>query len=151
MHVRPAALADVPSLAKALAPLPLFLRYGLGEASLVRRWAEALAVGEGLVVAEEDGEPRGLCWYLPRGAFALGGYLRTLAVVPKAQGHGVGGMLLRAYEEASRGAQGGLFLLVSDFNLEAQRFYSRHGYQEAGRLPGLVVKDVTELIYWKRG
>ena len=40
--------------------------------------------------------------------------------------------------------------LVSDFNTDAQHFYERHGYVRAGALAGLVLPDVTELIYWKR-
>ena len=32
----------------------------------------------------------------------------------------------------------------------AVRFYARAGYAERGRLPGLVLADVDELIYHKR-
>ncbi len=42
------------------------------------------------------------------------------------------------------------FLLVSDFNEDAQRFYEREGYLRVGPLPGLVLPDVAELLYWKR-
>jgi hypothetical protein len=43
-----------------------------------------------------------------------------------------------------------LFLLVSDFNHDAQRFYQRQGYQQIGAIPGYVLPDVSELIFRKR-
>jgi len=43
-----------------------------------------------------------------------------------------------------------LFLLVSDFNEAAQRFYLSHGYQAGGRLAAFVKPDIDELVYWKR-
>jgi hypothetical protein len=42
------------------------------------------------------------------------------------------------------------FLLCSDFNISAQAFYERHGWTRVGALPGLVLPDVAELVYWKR-
>jgi ribosomal protein S18 acetylase RimI-like enzyme len=150
MVIRKAVLGDVPALAKVLSPLPLFTKYGFLEATLKERWSLAVERGEQLLVAEAEAVPVGLCWYQQRGAFAVGAYLRTLAVAESAQRKGTGKELLGAYEHACQGAPGGLFLLVSDFNLDAQRFYARHGYREVGKLPGLVKKDVTELVYWKR-
>src|SRR4051794_9132720 len=98
--VRPAKAQDLPVLAAALAPLPLFARYNATPAGLARRWAEALAAGEPLLVAEEGGVALGLCWFRRDGTFSTGAYLRTLAVVPAAQGRGVGKALLSAYEAA---------------------------------------------------
>jgi ribosomal protein S18 acetylase RimI-like enzyme len=150
VSVRRAVSSELPLLAKALAPLPLFTRYRLSEEALRARWEAALAADEPLLIAAEGEELLGLCSFLPQGAFAMGAYLRTLAVVPGAQGRGVGARLLEGFEQACQASRGGCFLLVSDFNAGAQRFYARHGYNEVGRLSGLVVPDVTELVYWKR-
>jgi hypothetical protein len=43
-----------------------------------------------------------------------------------------------------------LFLLVADFNTDAQQFYQRRGYEQVGAIPAYVLPDVTELIYRKR-
>jgi ribosomal protein S18 acetylase RimI-like enzyme len=103
-----------------------------------------------LLVAEGPVGLLGLCWFLPAGTLALGGYLRLLAVVGEAQDAGVGGELLRAFEAEVGRASRHAFLLVSDFNHGAQRFYERHGYARVGAIPGLVLPDVAELVYWRR-
>lgn len=156
MELRPAVATDVPALAEGLAALPLLQRYGRGAAHLERDLTAALGRGDGLLVAVAPGAPAevarplGLAWFTHQGTLGLGGYLRLMAVLPGAQARGVGAALLGAFEAevAARSAHG--FLLCSDFNAPAQRFYERHGWQRCGALPGLVLPEVAELIYWKR-
>ena len=148
--IRALTPVDVAPLARALAGLPLLARYGTTAARLEATLGAALARGERLRVAEEGGAPAGLAWFLPAGTLALGGYLRLIAVVGGAQGRGTGAALLAAFEEETARESAHAFLLVSDFNADAQRFYARHGYQRVGELPGLVLPDVGELLYWKR-
>jgi ribosomal protein S18 acetylase RimI-like enzyme len=105
--------------------------------------------GESVLVFD-DGVPRGLAWFVPGGTLGIGGYLRLLAVAPDAHGRGVGTALLAAHEAAVAATARHAFLLVSDFNAAARRFYERHGYRQVGALPGLVLPDVAELLYWKR-
>jgi ribosomal protein S18 acetylase RimI-like enzyme len=150
VEIRPLAPADVPALADGLAALPLMVRYGRDARALSRALEAALARGEGLLVAAEGGAPAGLAWFLPAGTLALGGYLRLIAVLAGGEGKGVGAALLRAFEAETARASAHAFLLVSDFNEAAQRFYGREGYQRVGALPGLVLPDVAEVLYWKR-
>lgn len=150
MTIRPLTPADVPALAADLARLPLLQRYDRSEPALAADLGQALARGDRMLVEESDGLVRGLCWCLPTGAFGMGGYLKLLAVSPGALGRGVGPALLAAFEAEVTRTGRNAFLFVSDFNAGAQRFYQRHGYQRVGALPGLVLPDVTELIYWKR-
>jgi len=147
--IRPATPQDLQSLGPPLSQLALFTAYGMDAAALSNRWIDGLARGDGLLIAEAKGQCLGLCWYLRRGVFGSAGYLRTLALVPEALGKGVGPLLLDAYEKGCDTPSGGWFLLTSDFNQGAQRFYQRHGYSEIGRLPGFAVPHVTELIFWK--
>ncbi|HTN53145.1 MAG TPA: GNAT family N-acetyltransferase [Anaeromyxobacter sp.] len=148
--IRPLAPEDLPALARGLAALPLMARYGRGAEQLEAALQGALGRGEGLLVAEEAGALAGLAWFLPAGTLALGGYLRLIAVLGAAQGQGVGAALLAAFEAETARASAHAFLLVSDFNADAQRFYGRHGYARVGTLPGLVLPGVGEVLYWKR-
>ena len=148
--VAPAAPEDFEALAEPLAGLPLFVPYGYTAPTLKERWLKAHARGEGFLIAQEGGERLGLAWFLPSGTFGSGAYLRTLALIPGAQGRGVGVALLEGFEHASALALGGFFLLASDFNPRVHRFYERHGYQEVGRLPGFAAAAVSEVIFWKR-
>jgi GNAT superfamily N-acetyltransferase len=148
--IRPFTAADAAPLARALAALPLMQRYGRDEAALARDLAAALARGDGLAVAGDARGLAGLAWFLPSGTLGMGAYLRLIAVVPGREGEGVGAALLAAFEQAAAVAGKHAFLLVSDFNAGAQRFYERHGWARSGAFPGLVLPDVTELVYWKR-
>ncbi|MFL5347615.1 MAG: GNAT family N-acetyltransferase [Hyalangium sp.] len=148
-RIRPATPEDLSALGTALAPLPLFRAYQLTASALTQRFESALQRGEGLLLAELEGAPVGVCWFIARGAFGTGAYLRTLAVKEGLQGQGVGAELLRGYERGSGDPPGGWFLLASDFNAGAHRFYERYGYREAGRLPDFAAQGVTERIYWK--
>jgi GNAT superfamily N-acetyltransferase len=149
VEVRPAEDRDLEALARVLAPLPLFTAYGLTAEKLRERFTTALSKHEGLLVATVDGAPVGVCWYLPRGAFGAAGYLRTLALADGHRGEGIGVQLLEAYERGCNSPPGGWFLLASDFNTGAHRFYERHGYRQVGELPGFAALHVNERIYWK--
>jgi ribosomal protein S18 acetylase RimI-like enzyme len=148
--IRPLAVADLPALGERLAALPLMQRYGRTAEKLEAALAAALRRGEGLLVAEEGGVVTGLAWFLPSGTLALGGYLKLIAVLGDGQGRGTGAALLEAFEAAVARESAHAFLLVSDFNEAAQRFYARRGYVRVGALPGLVLPDVGEALYWKR-
>ncbi len=149
MDVRPLAAAEIPALARALAEVPLMVRYARTPEALEAALGAAHARGERLLVAH-DGAIRGLAWFLTHGTLALGGYLRLIAMLPGAEGRGAGAALLAAFEAETAKESRHAFLLVSDFNAGAQRFYERHGYVRAGALDGLVLPGVAELLYWKR-
>jgi GNAT superfamily N-acetyltransferase len=149
--IRALAPDDVERLAARLAGLSLLRRYRRTAGALERDLTAALGRGEQLIVHAAPGEePDGLAWFLRDGTLGIGGYLRLLAVVPGRERRGVGAALLTAFEEAVAGWSGHAFVLVSDFNAGAQRFYARLGYAQVGRLPALVVPDVDELLFWRR-
>lgn len=150
MTIRPLSPAEIPALAAALAEVPLMVRYGRDAAALARSLTQAHARGDGLVVAEDAGAVCGLAWFLGSGTLAMGGYLKLIAVLPGQEGRGTGVSLLRAFEAETARASRHAFLLVSDFNAGAMRFYEREGYTRVGAMPGLVLPDVAEVLYWKR-
>ncbi len=145
--VRPFVPGDAAACGATVAATPLWHRYGLtGEALAARLCATQDVVH----VAEAEGRVLGFAWVMRRGAFGRSAYLRLIAVEPSLRGQGVGERLLRAFEATALESSPDAFLLVSDFNLQAQKFYRREGYEEVGRLDAFVLPDVAELVFRKR-
>ncbi len=161
-------LAALHELAQAVAELPLLRRYGARAERLAQDLAQlagttaspAPPTSEELWVAgpasPDQTEPLlgfarvQLGPSAAHGHFGRGGYLRLIALRPGQQGRGTGQKLLAAVEETVRARHPDLFLLTSDFNTAAQRFYERAGYARVGALPDFVQAGITEIIYWKR-
>ena len=150
VRVREARLDDLAPLAETVARQPLMQRYGTGADGLARSLHAAHARGEGLLVAELDSRLAGMAWYLAHGTFALGGYLRLIALCPGREGGGLGALLLDEVERRIAAHSGHLFLLCTADNEAALRFYARRGYRDSGRLPDLVQPGLHEVILWKR-
>jgi phosphinothricin acetyltransferase len=97
-----------------------------------------LAAGRGYLVAEEDGKVSGLACY---GPFRSGpGYAltmeHTIYLASTAQGSGLGAQLLGQLEQHARAAgHSSLIAAISGENLGAQRFHTRLGYRDVGRIP----------------
>ena len=168
VRIRDAQSTDIPAIAAAVADQPLLALYGVAPEGLARSLHGALSRGEDLLlaesvlpsVAEGTGSAtaaslpapsiRGMAWFLRSGTFALGGYLRLIALAPGHEGQGVGGLLLDEVERRTLTRSRCLFLIVSSSNHGARRFYLTRGYSEAGALPALLRPDLDEVIMWKR-
>jgi ribosomal protein S18 acetylase RimI-like enzyme len=87
-------------------------------------------------------------WLVERGAFNRSAYIQLIGVRPAARGGGIGRALMEFAEAHAQSRD--IFLLVSDFNADAQRFYARLGYTQVGKLDDYVVQGVNELILRKR-
>jgi ribosomal protein S18 acetylase RimI-like enzyme len=148
--IRAAAAQEAAAIAAAVVGQPLLSRYGTSGEGLAKSLGEAMARGERVVVAEEGGQVVGMAWFLVGGTLGLGGYLRLIALHPGQEGRGVGGELLAEVERAVAQASRHLFLLASDFNDGARRFYAARGYREVGVMEGLVKDGIGEVMYWKR-
>jgi GNAT superfamily N-acetyltransferase len=150
LAVRPAHSADIPALVE--------LRLSNAEAHLaldadtyrrpryeavVRHFTAVLADQAGrdaVLVAEVDGRVVGMVEVLPRPDPPEHQILRPepsaqvhTVVLPSARGLGVGSMLVRAAEQWATGR--GIRHLsagVHHRNVDAMRFYARHGYGDAG-------------------
>jgi ribosomal protein S18 acetylase RimI-like enzyme len=75
-------------------------------------------------------------------------YIASIAVADDARGQGMGSELLRFAEQHFAGRKH-LFLLVSSFNVRAEQFYRRHGYEPVGELKDYIVQGQSELILHK--
>jgi GNAT superfamily N-acetyltransferase len=145
--IEPAGAEDVLLLARWMADSPLLSRYRVTLAGARKALSAAVGAGD-LILCSRSREVEGFAWlsFAPR---VLNGaaYLRLLLVA--APGRGVGAQLLAAAEAAVRPHANHLYLLATTDNIDARRFYERHGYRHVGDLPGLVWPDLDEAFYHK--
>ncbi|MCC6484497.1 MAG: GNAT family N-acetyltransferase [Armatimonadetes bacterium] len=148
VEVLPANPQQAQALARIVADAEFLQRYSNALGTPDEYIGRALQSGT-LLTALVDGEEAGLVWFVTQGTFGRGGYIRLLAVRSDRRRSGVGRALMSAAESQIFQVSEHAFLLTSDFNASAQRFYESLGYMSVGRIPGYVVPDVDELIYWK--
>jgi len=91
----------------------------------------------------------GFYWASGTGMFCRFPYLRILAVKPAFRNKGVGKKLLDHFEENGFNLASKVFLAVSDFNVEAQRFYKRNRYIRVGIVPDLYKPGIAEILMMK--
>ena len=154
LNIRTMTQDETTVAATAVGDLPLLRKYGTDPTRLDRALSEALADPAMEVLFAEPSDRPGVCagllWFAPSGTFLMGGYLKLLAVNPSFQGRGVGRALVAELELRVSVQSSKLFLLVSEFNHKAARFYESLGYLRAGRFEALVLPDTDEIVYWKR-
>lgn len=146
--IRPLRLADVPGIVQWVAATPLWQRYEVTAENFAERLTVGLANRASIFAAERDDEAVGFVWVVERGAFHRGTYVQLIGVKPEVRGGGIGRALMEFV--ATHSTSRDIFLLVSDFNTEAQRFYASLDYHPVGKLDDFVVQGISELIYWKR-
>ncbi len=98
-------------------------------------------------LAMRGGDPQGLV--VVRYPWLRGAYIELFAVLPAAQGRGVGGAALEFLESSYRGRTTNLWLLVSGFNSSARRFYEQHGFRPIGVIENLVAAGQDEVLLRK--
>lgn len=103
--------------------------------------------GRDSYVAELDGAVAGIA--VLRQKFLLGDYLELLGVAEWTRGKGLGGQLLKHIESVVFARANNVFACVSDFNIQGRAFYKKHGYQEIGPLPNLLVPGSAEILLRK--
>ena len=149
--VRAMAPGDIPVIAEWMAGDRLWRRYRLASETIAADFERGLARDDLIVVADADLPARGFAWCLLDGMFGSFPYLKRFGVDPAVAGKGLGGLLLDSLErELLDREHHDLFVLVSDFNIDAKRFYQRHGYREIGRVSELVLPGVAEVLFRKQ-
>jgi ribosomal protein S18 acetylase RimI-like enzyme len=148
--IRQMTLHDIPTIAEFVAATPLWQRYGVTFESISDRLKKGLENAGTILVADLNNDVLGFVWVAEKGAFARDAYVPLIGVNPNFRSHGVGKILLDYVENKHFGKPKDVFLLVSDFNTEAQRFYNKCGYHEVGRIQDYVLAGVAELVFWKK-
>ncbi len=157
--VRRLRAGDVDVCAGIVAADPLWERYGVTfrsaryaigrEFRAGRRRGMAAREAAELAVAHHGGRVVGFIWFYLRGTFHHSGYVRWVAVAPQAQGRGVGRRLMQYAEDRIFRAGPNVFLMVADFNEQAQRFYEALGYRLVGKVPDYILPGIGEHVYRK--
>jgi ribosomal protein S18 acetylase RimI-like enzyme len=103
--------------------------------------------GREIYAAEIESTLAGFIVVCMTGAFV--GYIQTICVSPEFRNQRVGSALLAFAEERIFEESPNVFLLVSSFNIGAQRLYLRLGYERIGELPAYVVPGHSEILMRK--
>ncbi|MBI3530066.1 MAG: GNAT family N-acetyltransferase [Betaproteobacteria bacterium] len=98
-------------------------------------------------LAKVAGEPAGFLMISMQGAFV--GYIQLLGVARNFRGRGVGRALIEHAEQRIFRETPNVFICVSDFNQEAQRFYAKTGYQRVGELTDFIIAGHSEILLRK--
>ena len=146
--VAPLAPDDGQRLGTAFAAIDPWAAYGYPAAVLARFLAasepDALRFGLSL-----DNALAGAAVVRPN--WLRGPYLQLLAVLPDAQGRGIGAAFLAWMEREARAAnERNLWVAASQINAGAIRFYERHGFVEVAMLNDLVADGFNEILFRKR-
>jgi GNAT superfamily N-acetyltransferase len=130
--VRPAGEADAGTLRTiAAAAYQRYMpRIGRAPAPMTADYAAAIRRRQAWV-AVEDGEVAGFVILIPRPGYLL---LENVAVLPAAQGRGIGARLMAVAEEHARGLRlTEIRLYTNEAMTENLAYYPRHGYAETHR------------------
>lgn len=101
-----------------------------------------------IFIAHINQSPCGVIIIDPRG-FAGSPYIKSVAVDAAWRNRKVGTTLLSYAENEFRDKARFIFLCVSSFNTEAQKFYTSHGFIQVGELKDYIIKGESELIMQK--
>ncbi|OFZ85254.1 MAG: hypothetical protein A2603_08150 [Bdellovibrionales bacterium RIFOXYD1_FULL_55_31] len=153
--ILPMTESDVEACADLVGRSEFFRKYDFSaeRATVLLRQALADPGSDLLVIRRPSGQsgpPRGFAWFIRRGAFQRSGYLRLIAISPDSRGTGAGKALMTAIESKYLSNRG-IFLLVTEGNTAARRFYESLGYGFIGTIPDFVKRGLNECIYFKAG
>lgn len=102
-----------------------------------------------LYIALKEQTCIGFFYCMPTGAFHAFPYLHLIAVKRAYRGMGIGKIMLDYLEKQLLTESQKLFLVVSDYNLQAKQFYAQAGYVQVGEIPNLYRRGITEYLMVK--
>ena len=104
------------------------------------------------VASNKAGRCIGFMGVINNGCFRIFSYLAILAVKREYRNKGIGKALVDKFEDIGFKREEKVFILVSDFNQSAQKFYRKLGYKKVGNIPDLYKIGVSEnlLVKYKK-
>lgn len=101
------------------------------------------------VVTNKNDQCIGFMGVINNGCFSKFTYLSILAVKKGFRNKGVGKVLVNKFETIGFKRADRVFILVSDINKTAQKFYRKLGYKKVGNIPDLFKNGVSENLLVK--
>lgn len=101
------------------------------------------------VATDKNNKCAGFMGVINNGCFHKFSYLATIAVQKKYRNKGIGETLVKKFETIGFKKADRVFILVSDFNKQAQKFYRKLGYKKVGNIPDLFKIGVSENLLVK--
>ena len=139
--LRPLGADDAPLLGAACAAIDPYRRLGMSATGLA-----AYLMRDDLHRYTVIHEDRLAGVLVVRAPWLRGPLIEMLAVLPAAQGLGLGRQIIAWAAAQARPATANLWCTVSDFNQSARHFYANCGFVEVCRLPELVTADAAEIL-----
>lgn len=102
-----------------------------------------------MFIAHIDHNPCGVIIMDPRG-LAGAPYIKLIAVDPGYRNRKIGAAMLGYVENEFRSKARFIFLCVSSFNTQAQKFYLSNGFTRVGELKDFIISGESELIMQKQ-
>ncbi len=149
LEIVPATLAHLEACVAALCASRLGEVYFPAPEKARAELTEGIIKEELFVALDEHDVCLGFIWSIQNGAFHGFPYLHIIAVAENARDRGVGTQLLTFFERVAFAEHSKVFLVVADFNPDAQRLYERLGYRQVGAIPNLYKEGVTEHLMLK--
>lgn len=152
---RPAVPADTPALVSLAEATGVFKPHEIEALQEVLDDYHAVnhTFDHRAAVWEEAGGPAGFVYFAPTAMTDRTWELWWIAVAPDRQGQGLGGRLLRYVEAQVRDAAGRLLLIETSSTppyVPTRKFYLKHGYAEAARIPDFYSDGDDKVIYSRR-
>jgi ribosomal protein S18 acetylase RimI-like enzyme len=145
---------DVPEMASLMATTDTWTRYGVTLESASRTLMNLLQQANDpevceCIVAEDEIGPAGFLVLQHDAVFGMSSYVKLVGVREDVRSRGCGKSLILTAEQLAFARGPNIFLLTSDFNHRAMKFYENLGYQRAGVIKDYVIKGIDEILYRK--
>lgn len=140
-----------PSEAKAQAPWIVSIEPWLSlgyKSAPIGRYLGRMARAGAVLVAVEQKTVVGISVCQPD--FLLGHFIALLAVHPDSAGKGIGRALVARLERTTFAKRRWLYVSSDDQNLPAAKFYRKLGFSRLARIPDLISRGRTEIL-WRKG
>jgi [ribosomal protein S18]-alanine N-acetyltransferase len=119
--------------------------------TLKRNYHQCLQAFDGdykeIYVAVENDDLLGFIILQMAGTFR--GYIQTIAVAENARSKGIGSKLIEFAEKRIFTISPNIFICVSSFNEDAQKLYTKLGYEKIGVLKDFIIEGYDEILLRK--